>query len=491
MAQARDQSETVKHLRFIHFLLTITTAGMLVASWLNRDDAIETAYDDIQRILNLQSEWRRDPHWIDRFAEEQIKPHLQEYELLTTSLDSIGSKASENCHSHNLMGSFPLIIEYSDKNKKTVACVHGRIWTLRGPIRLPRENRAEGAQTISKERLELAPPEHLDEFIKVWDWLHSKDYVFILGRALKPVIIDEVFWIDEMFTSDSYRLGIEPIRFHSRTMSEGVLFRLKHQYNGSSPLVVLDVHRVLQLYPVPSKSTQNDIDNHKDIGVGSTHALEGNLSVTVTFDNRRKEIEIPIRIELITHLVRFNPLSKMSDLANADWRIGQFQDSFPELYDITKSFPSARLDHIEAIVGRIRSESRGKIDVIGIQFPTAIVSSVGVLAIVIIQLYFSLHFHEFAKHAREHVVVNDVPWVGLYNGLLPQSVTAITIIALPPTGIIGLIVMHIIESSRYDLSFWVVAISGLLGVLLSFLLARRIVRDFGRLSKHIEQNKGQ
>lgn len=143
-------------------------------------------------------------------------------------------------------------------------------------------------------------------------------------------------------------------------------------------------------------------------------------------------VQIPVRLE--RHSVDYQR-DVVSELHLA-WRPGIFRDSFPDLsqYVLDREVESSSFHQLavalEGLVDNVDSDSP-PLPVFGIGIPVGVLLSWGPMLLIVIQLYFLLHYRRFVRRVSSGGDVVTVPWIGIYEDRTSKLVFALSIIALP------------------------------------------------------------
>lgn len=170
-----------------------------------------------------------------------------------------------------------------------------------------------------------------------------------------------------------------------------------------------------------------------------------------------------------------------ADLANLKLLTGSFDISFPNLskMDIS-SFDDLNLKDVRAILDKQLKENIQTIELMGIKLPTTAISLWGIIALIMMQLYFLLHLKEFVRIVDKSKSNFDLPWIGLYNNKLSRFLIFISVIILP----IVVVFISYLWQNNVDLGdlLFIVSISFLL---ISFIISVVTYKLFTILWKQI------
>jgi hypothetical protein len=118
---------------------------------------------------------------------------------------------------------------------------------------------------------------------------------------------------------------------------------------------------------------------------------------------------------------------------------GTFEETFPELKDVTKYYQTVPLDNAHNILKSELLRSGNVVEFLGLKIPESVISTWGPIILVNIQLYLWLHL----RACRERLTLSDpalnVAWVGIYPDFWSR-LTSLISISLLPIGVVLYIV---------------------------------------------------
>ena len=116
---------------------------------------------------------------------------------------------------------------------------------------------------------------------------------------------------------------------------------------------------------------------------------------------------------------------------NADWMVGRFEHSFPEIQEIYgTNVDSLPLENVLSILEEEKARSGGSIQIFGLQIPNELIFKWGTMALVLFQCYFSLHLRNlYRRHAVQSAA--GFPWVGVFPDMVSRLAFLMTAVGLP------------------------------------------------------------
>jgi hypothetical protein len=118
---------------------------------------------------------------------------------------------------------------------------------------------------------------------------------------------------------------------------------------------------------------------------------------------------------------------------------GKFEETFPELNEITKHYQKLELNDANQILGAELQRTGERIEFLGLKFPESFISTWGAVILLIIQLYFWLHLRTFYEYLASSETGIDVAWIGIYSDFWSRVISLITV-SLLPVVIVGYLV---------------------------------------------------
>jgi len=168
-------------------------------------------------------------------------------------------------------------------------------------------------------------------------------------------------------------------------------------------------------------------------------------------------------------------VSLSEDSVNSQWQIadsfqliikvaGRFQDSFPAIHELNIKNPGLRLNEFEEMVqATSKYRSEGTLDLFGvIHLQGNELKTIGGIAILIVQLYFLLHFLEFSRQDANELKRIRFPWLALYRSWLNGFFFIISVCFVPILP--AIYELYVFGFSGWWLNYclWSVATSGVI-----------------------------
>ncbi|MBN1359072.1 MAG: hypothetical protein JW993_00700 [Sedimentisphaerales bacterium] len=153
----------------------------------------------------------------------------------------------------------------------------------------------------------------------------------------------------------------------------------------------------------------------EDVDRSGFHTLEHSYFFT-TFDSDPNTLDAIVPVSLSAHSV------------DHQWQIadgfqliidksGRFRQSFPRVHELIVTNPGLRLNEFEEMVeATSKYRSEGTLELFGIiRLQGKELKTIGAAALLIVQLYFLLHFVEFAGQDAIELRAIRFPWLALYR----------------------------------------------------------------------------
>ena len=108
-----------------------------------------------------------------------------------------------------------------------------------------------------------------------------------------------------------------------------------------------------------------------------------------------------------------------------------FEDTFPELNQVTRLYQQLRLDDVKTIVGDELRRAGERVQFLGLTFPERVVSTWGIVIILIVHLYFWIHLRQLCFRLVPHDPAIKVAWIGFYTDFFGRLGSNLTALILP------------------------------------------------------------
>jgi hypothetical protein len=184
--------------------------------------------------------------------------------------------------------------------------------------------------------------------------------------------------------------------------------------------------------PKPSESLhfafgKTDEDQRAKIrqafGVSVEYAFSGAVYAN---DGTATRVIVPVekaRFITVDLLEPVRPLDPLFSTAG-----GTYEQSFPELHEITADYSDLTFDKLTSILASQRKHSVQTFEAFSVKFPSEAIARWGVVLLLGIQLYLLIHLASIRMADNEEF---QVAWIPLYGTVLPQTVFIVTVSLLP------------------------------------------------------------
>jgi hypothetical protein len=105
-----------------------------------------------------------------------------------------------------------------------------------------------------------------------------------------------------------------------------------------------------------------------------------------------------------------------------------FGAAFPELSRATSGITDLSLDHLQKLFQNQESAAKENFEAFGLKFPAEATKRWAVFLIIVIQLYFWVHFREYIRIGQPEC---GTAWIGIYKQWPARALSLITLIVVP------------------------------------------------------------
>lgn len=444
-----DVTEHVKHAMFAHFSIVVASIAFIIAAITETQTIRTKAQEELTRLRLAIDGWSRRDKWQLRDTVLAEIRSSSEYAATVAGLDGRESPGS--------LASLLQQTTTEDQSPKS-------------------EDFARGFMERIKNHVVLkVPAKVLDRDVHLH--LVVDPISCIAGGRQAQVLGDlESFWSDLVTENKCYLMQGLRSNVEFREIPPGYEFPVFGALAGEDLLVVANAGQVLDV--VAEKA-----DPHR--GRGPVHPME---VWTVLFGARGKStapyktnlarLFTTVRVEL--REINASPLLRHFD-GQRWWIHAPFAKNFPALAEVTRNYPRgislADLDEV------IRLEARRDEDdfqSFGLRIPRSALTALGMPLILGVVLYFLVTLRELSSRLEAtYVSVRPaIPWIGIYGGLMPKTLAALSAIGLPVAAEFAGLVSAL---GRHE-SHWAVGIASvcLAGTAIA---AVYLVRVHGRINK--------
>jgi len=158
-----------------------------------------------------------------------------------------------------------------------------------------------------------------------------------------------------------------------------------------------------------------------------------------TFQNK---VFYPINLKSCS----FSPIDEMIAKSPKDyaWKKGDFRTNFKELDKLTTGFQDLNFSKLKAILDKDSKNLVDSINIFGVKIPYSIINRFGILAIIIVQLYFGIYLNQLKLNEP-----SELPWMLFHKSLLSQIVFYLSAIIYPTIVVFNLSILNIINTRSF------------------------------------------
>ena len=143
---------------------------------------------------------------------------------------------------------------------------------------------------------------------------------------------------------------------------------------------------------------------------------------------------IPVKYTRV-HFPGRDSLIKLASQNNKpwEWRNYGFEESFPQLAEITKDYQNLDLESIRHVLASEAKRSGESFEALGIKFPANGTARWGSVLVLGVLAYFWIHLHEISPKLKDTDPGWDVAWIGVYSSAYAVIGILVTLCILPAT----------------------------------------------------------
>ena len=140
--------------------------------------------------------------------------------------------------------------------------------------------------------------------------------------------------------------------------------------------------------------------------------------------------EISIRLPVVSEPILNKEISALMMSISKKKELGDFQESFLELYKFSSDLGSANLIEIKRHLRNLMINDMGSVKVLGVDIAIEAIKFFGLGILLCIQVYFCVHLSALCKSGVE-LKYYCFPWVGVYQSNLATIIFIITLSIFP------------------------------------------------------------
>lgn len=391
--------ERFQYIKKVHSYVVLTSFILFVAYVLSKNQEVLKAYEQLKDVNNIVNNW--DETFLVRAANQTYL----EYSIGTEIFDSKERRLD--------LGEETILLKITDP-AFTIIPVHNKL-PLLSNVRIRDAGHSE-IPTFEAKDIYVRVPWDLDEFIETWNALENPLNVYM------PIDVNDLRGF--VLTQDS-TIFLKDIAWSNKTPTDTAYL----SFNPINPDVLYDFFRQTGspdlLASIPKDS--------EDIYQG--HNIPQMIISTKPNPNK---ILILFAMTQETHFSGQRALLKGYD---DKYDVGKFKNTFPELYTITKDFSGIFLEDLDPILATFSKRSEDQVELFGAKLPIPAIINWGIPILFVLTLYYYLHLKNLLKVLpASGALPSEVAWVGTYTGWLSKALTIGSIVILPMTVTIILLI---------------------------------------------------
>ncbi|VAW78545.1 hypothetical protein MNBD_GAMMA12-3406 [hydrothermal vent metagenome] len=423
--------EYLKHLRFIHFTLTIVCLALIITSYSDTSLELKNAK---QQASSIVSNLKKIDKWREKFhvhvLPEDIGKKLKFAIIRSKKSDPVFYLAIDDLNR-----------EYATSVLDAQECSVVMIHTL-SPDKI-------------KEHVIRKPFEdkNLRDFQLFWNCLNdagSIPPILTLSRNLK--VLDRINYATRIQSLGSGANGDAEFRGESAGDARSIRSKMSRGSMGArAPMVSMRDGEVTGQRSNNASSSSKDLLENYSLTYSEIPPNKGiqlkilaaeisqdldqnflNINVSININKQVPWQEAKLKVKVTLKNVHNDYQEQIIKKIDTKWRVGQFLYSFSDLYLTTTDTPDLKLEKLVKLVdNQIKSERNSSVQVFGILVPTSSLKVWGSLILLVVQLYFLVHLTGYNNRYSELEIENHFPWIGVYNSITPRSIFCVSVLVLP------------------------------------------------------------
>jgi hypothetical protein len=382
--------ERLQYIKKVNSYVVFTSFILFVAYVLSKNQEVLKAYEQLKDVNNIVNNW--DETFLVRAAGQTYA----EYAIGTEIFDSKEKRLD--------LGGETVLLKVADP-AFTIIPVHNRLPLLHN-VRIRDAGHSE-IPTFEAKDIYVRVPWDLDEFIATWNALENPlnvympiDVVDLWGFVLTQdttIFLKDMAWSNKAPTDTAY-LSFNPI----------------------NPDVLYDLFR----------KTQNP-DLLASIPESSQDIYQGHNIPQMIISTKPNPDKVLI-LFASTQETQFSGQRALLKGYEGKYDVGQFKQTFPELYTITKDFSGILLEDLDPILATFSQRSEDQVELFGAKLPIPAIINWGIPILFVLMLYYYLHLKNLLTVLpASGTLPSEVAWVGSYKGWLSKALTTGSIVVLP------------------------------------------------------------
>ena len=442
-----DSTDVVTHARFTVFLMLLVSAIVFGSVLLDDSDQLQRAHNEMELVTGLMSVW------------DQSREQTNSHSLATI----VGGPADPDRDLYETYDLHAILVDNSAENPPTqIQCTTvldlNQYFVIPDGLG-PQRYRVQPSPTVATHPLPISPlwhalvpdtrsrPRNLAEFARVWNYL-------VDGRKAARIT------------------AVKPDLAH--LSRGGDVYQIQHTKSGSTPKAERYNYNLTLVVPADDDvvaSTNNDLGFRegwlvypKPIPIEWLEAdVRGVVKAscrgpTVADSSPLYDASIPAEWRTVefsgTRIWQQRALEGgfLSSGMYASALI--FNDAFPFLHRQAKGLESLNLNDLQTWLTNRLNEGGENIQIIGLSIPHNPLRNIGVILIVVFQLYAMLHMSQAAQRLSAAGRGDSgafVPWIILYRSRL-SCIVSHGLVAVPT--IVVVVVLVVLFLNRQAISVW-------------------------------------
>jgi hypothetical protein len=400
-------NEFLKHLRSIHFAIVVASIGVLATQFFNKQGEAFLAYKQFNQIMIDLRRW--DADIISNAAGNLI------------AAGKFGKKA---LNGHYLIEFTLQESEITIKKKEKIQ----PIFYSKDPRDLIESTYGESKKSQRKEE-------------KTGPVFNLKDQSEKLKNIMeKPTTLDKLNSIVSVMSDGIW--GVFPTGINDRGLvkrrGKFALFSITDENSGPYQIASVSCDKI----DAPEKNfkqnifksiylvNENSQKKYRKFFVDEQFNAHYEIHDQFIFHgNDVYESLVPIGVSIIN----MEALKLLEDQLGTSWQYLPLSDSFPELMNVTKEFKDESFETVKKFLESEKRRSSNVFEAFGIKIPGSDIAIWGLAAMLVLQIYFLVHYQQFRKlYPKDKGTVSvEFPWIGTYDSLIARCLLVLSVAILP------------------------------------------------------------
>ncbi len=427
MGATTDEVKTfIEHLRTVHFALLATCLALLAASLPSPPGDLKLAKRDLGRISTA--------------IKSNELTNIVNHSFLLAARGNGVWKAKDN-------GTFAYLLRYRIENNQiklytslnrnsSISLEEQAIPAIDSQIGFTRSCEGIVIANIDQQRFEVSLDQNtpLQQFSALWDCLSNVKSIGVI-----EAIYDDTSAIKlgpamkEGFHNNF--LSITPVKGKMDDIKETIL---KLSYPAMYLRFSSEGNLILEFEPSMGDAAVSNFGK-TPIQYVSDNNFKGALkkSDDKTIDN---VFTMPFVVPLSTKALSIKAQEAIIKEFFPGIAPGTFERRFPQLVNWVEGKEDRPISVLIEDIQSDLERANDSFEVLGVKIPLALIAKVGILVIILIEIYFSLHLRRLRQIFLKADTLPAFPWIGIYSDIVSKSVFTIALIGIPASVVFLLIV---------------------------------------------------